>query len=159
MPAEIPSEIERKFLIAVLPSGLEQHPQAALRQGYLTDDGETSVRLRWEAAACTLTVKRGRGLRRQEAEIAITRAQFDALWPLTGGARLEKTRYRLPYGAHTIELDRYHGPLAGLVTAEVEFVTEADAHAFTPPAWFGADVTGDARYLNLSLARHGLPAL
>ena len=41
---------------------------------------------------------------------------------------------------------------------EVELPDEAAATAFIPPAWAGADVTGDARYANQSLALHGLPA-
>ena len=155
---EIHAEIERKFLVATLPPDVERHPRQKLRQGYLVADADTSVRLRTHEDGWMLTVKRGRGLRRTEAEIALTRAQFDVLWPLTAGARLEKTRYHLPFGPYTIELDCYAGALAGLLTAEVEFPTEAAAHAFEPPAWFGADVTGDARYLNLTLARDGLPS-
>lgn len=159
MPSGIHAEIERKFLVAALPPHVERYPCTRLRQGYLVADAETSVRLRQEDDAFTLTVKRGRGLRRAEAEITLTPAQFEGLWPLTAGARLEKTRYRIPFGPHVIELDRYDGALAGLLTAEVEFPTEAAAEAFVPPAWFGTDVTGDARYLNLTLARDGLPSL
>lgn len=41
--------------------------------------------------------------------------------------------------------------------AEVEFGTEAAALAFEPPAWMGAELTGDERYANQSLASRGLP--
>ena len=58
---------------------------------------------------------------------------FDTLWPLTSGARVEKTRYYIPlvdeHGReYTAELDVYKGHLEGLATIEVEFGgREADA--------------------------------
>jgi CYTH domain-containing protein len=35
---------------------------------------------------------------------------------------------------------------------EVEFSSESQARAFTPPPWFGQEVTHDARYTNAELA-------
>jgi CYTH domain-containing protein len=35
---------------------------------------------------------------------------------------------------------------------EVEFDSEPAAAAFTPPAWFGPEITGDSRYSNRVLA-------
>jgi adenylate cyclase len=35
---------------------------------------------------------------------------------------------------------------------EVEFDSEAAAGAFTPPAWFGPEITGHPRYSNRLLA-------
>jgi adenylate cyclase len=63
----------------------------------------------------------------------------------------------IPAGDRMIELDVYEGPLAGLVTAEVEFPSERDGSAFEPPAWFGEEVTDDDRYKNEALAREGIP--
>ena len=56
-----------------------------------------------------------------------------------------------------IELDVYTGALEGLRVAEVEFPDDAAADAFEPPAWFGREVTDDARYKNRALARDGAP--
>ena len=96
---------------------------------------------------------------------------FKALWPQTEGNRVEKTRYYIPLtdsnnNQHTIELDVYAGHLSGLVTAEIEFSgreTDASvrANAFTPPGWFGNDVSEDKRYKNRSLAsqQHGFMKL
>jgi CYTH domain-containing protein len=39
-----------------------------------------------------------------------------------------------------------------LRTVEVEFSSESQAGEFSPPAWFGQEVTGDARYANAELA-------
>ena len=56
-----------------------------------------------------------------------------------------------------IELDVYEGDLGGLVTAEVEFPSEADAERFDPPPWLGRDVTGDDRFSTRRLALYGVP--
>jgi adenylate cyclase len=151
-------EIERKFLVPSPPDGLERHRSEPISQGYLAigKEGE-EVRLRKIGDETLLTVKRGRGEVRSEEEVALTPEQFDALWPLTEGRRVSKTRHRIPAGDLEIELDLYGGGLEGLVTAEVEFESEADADAFEPPDWFGEDITDDDRYKNESLATEGMP--
>jgi adenylate cyclase len=148
-------EIERKWRVSEIPGGLPEG--TPLRQGYLTRGGDTEVRLRDKGGACVLTVKRGAGLRREEVEVDLDRAQFEALWPLTAGARVEKTRYKLPAGGLTIELDVFEGALTGLTLAEVEFPDEASAVAFDAPGWFGEDLTGRPGWSNGALARQGLP--
>ena len=78
---------------------------------------------------------------------------------LTDGRRLEKTRHVIAAGEGlNIEVDVYAGALTGLSVAEVEFRTEAAADAFQPPAWFGREVTDDARFKNQRLASDGVPA-
>jgi adenylate cyclase len=153
-------EIERKFLVRSAPDGLDERPAQRIDQGYLAigDDGE-EVRLRRIGDALLLTVKRGTGEVRTEEEIELERAQFERLWPLTEGRRIEKTRYRIPHGDLVIELDVYEGRLEGLMTAEVEFPAEGASADFEPPGWLGDDVTEDARYRNEQLARNGLAGL
>lgn len=46
-------------------------------------------------------------------------------------------------------------PFAPLAMAEVEFPTAAAAHAFTPPAWFGREVTEDPAYTNAQPSQTG----
>ena len=41
----------------------------------------------------------------------------------------------------------------GLVFVEVEFESLDQATAFTPPEWFGEDVTNDGRYHNSYLSK------
>ena len=48
------------------------------------------------------------------------------------------------------EVDEFLGANAGLVLAEIEL--QSEAQAFARPAWLGAEVTGDARYVNANLA-------
>ncbi len=155
-------EIERKFLVAQPPADLDRHAAESVEQGYLARDAERGVEVRLRRigdARCLLTVKVGAGQRRDEVELPLEPAAFEALWPATSGRRIRKTRHRLPIAGTelTIELDIYADALAGLCVAEVEFPDEAAAQAFQPPAWFGREVTGDTAYRNAALARHGRP--
>ncbi len=63
-------EIERKFLVPVLPRGLERSRATRIEQGYLAvaDDG-TEVRLRRRDGETLLTVKGGAGRSRTEEEM------------------------------------------------------------------------------------------
>jgi len=150
------TEIERKFLVSDPP--VPRRSPASIHQGYVTvgPDG-TEVRLRRKGDRFFQTIKRGSGLSRIESEIELTREQFDALWPQTEGRRVVKDRYEIPYRGCVIELDVFHGALEGLVIAEVEFGTVNQSNSFTPPDWFGDDVTEDPRYTNRSLAIEGRP--
>jgi len=154
--ATMPTEIERKFLVNKRPADLRQHAHAKIDQGYLcvTPEGE-EVRLRRKGEACYLTVKRPKvsGLARTEVEVEISTTQFNALWPLTRGRRLQKTRYEVPINSLTIEVDVYGGTLKGLVVAEVEFASVKQSRAFTPPTWFGDEVTENTAYKNRNLAK------
>lgn len=158
MPALKDQEIERKFLVINLPSGLKKYPRHEIRQGYLAvmEDG-TEVRLRQKGQTYFLTVKSGGRLQRDEVEIKLTCDQFTRLWPLTIGRRIEKVRHEIEHAGNFIELDVYGSSLKGLVTAEVEFQSLEDSESFVPPEWFGGEVTQDERYKNKNLAVHGLP--
>ena len=146
-------EIERKFLVRQLPGDLTSHHSTKISQGYLVslDDG-LQVRLRKSGDRYSLTFKRGTGNVREEREVKLTAEQFETLWPATAGKRLGKTRYEIPLGERTVEIDVYHERHEGLVVAEVEFDEEEAAKNFQPPDWLGDDVTGDPRYSNQLLA-------
>ncbi len=155
----LPQEIERKFLVSVPPADLTRYPAEPIAQGYLAQDADgTVVRLRRKGDAHFLTVKGPGDVARMELEVALTPAQFEVLWPATAGRRLEKTRYLLPLGPYRVEYDVYRGPLSGLATVEVEFPSVQAATDFTPPDWFGQEVTRDRRYRNAQMALHGLPS-
>ena len=145
-------EIERKFLVRSLPDveSLEGDP---IVQGYLRADAEGSVRLRITSAGARITVKGPtRGIRRLEFEYPVppedARQMLDAL---AVGSLVEKVRYRITHEAFTWELDVFSGRNEGLVLAEVELDSEDDQPPL--PEWIGAEVTGDARFINASLAR------
>jgi CYTH domain-containing protein len=151
------TEIERKFRVDQVPDiGTAQGDR--LRQGYVALDGTAEVRIRIAEGGATLTVKSGSGLARTEVEIAVDEDQAGALWSLSEGRRVEKTRYRLPLdGGLVAEVDRYEGALAGLCTVEVEFPSEDAARSFAPPAWFGEELTGHRGWSNAELAVQGRP--
>ncbi len=152
------NEIERKFLVNEMPGNLEKYPSNYISQGYLESaDDETEVRIRRIGDRFFKTVKSGEGLERNEVETEINRDTFDRQWPLTEGMRVEKRRYEIPYSEHVIELDVYSGALEGLIVAEVEFESVEDSVRFTPPLWFGREITDDVRYRNRSLALYGRP--
>ena len=152
-------EVERKYLLSARPDGLDAHESGRLEQGYLAlDPAGAEVRVRRKGAKHTLTVKTGAGLARGEEEVTLDAADFARLWPLTEGRRVLKTRYLVPLdGGLTAEVDVYEGEHAGLLTAEVEFPSEAASDGFTPPDWLGREVTGDKRYANQTLALRGAP--
>ena len=150
-------EIERKFLVDHVPPELVIESEDEIGQGYLSL-GDDQVRLRRRGDRLLITAKRGRGLEREEVEVPLASESFDELWALTEGRRLEKTRRTTPVEAGTIEIDTYHGPLEGLVTAEIEFPSAEAARAFEPPSWFVRELTDDERYSNERLATEGLPA-
>jgi adenylate cyclase len=151
-------EIERKWVPAAPPPGLTEHESRHVEQGYVALDDHAEVRVRRAGDSRVLTIKSGSGMVRVEEELPLSPDQFDALWALTEGRRVVKTRYLVPLSdGLTAEVDVYEGALAGLLTAEVEFPSEEAASGFAAPAWLGRDVTGDKRYANRALAVDGRP--
>jgi adenylate cyclase len=147
-------EIERKYIVGRPPPGWKHHASTTIIQGYFPHASpRVESRLRRIGAKHVITIKGGYGLRRTEVEIAISPAQFHALWPLTHGARIAKRRYRIPCAGRTIELDVYAGPHRGLITADIEFDSVRASRAFIPPDWLGHEITGQRNYANAVLAR------
>jgi adenylate cyclase len=146
-------EIERKFLLKRFPPGLQKFPHDTIEQGYLAvGRGGLQVRLRKKGSVRSLTYKEGTKGEREEREIRLSLAQFNALWPATVGRRLMKVRYDVPWKTHTIEIDVYRGRHDGLVVAEVEFKNQRSCKTFEAPDWIGRDVTGNPKYSNVALA-------
>lgn len=144
-------EIERKFVVHELPAEVRALAGDRIRQGYLSlAPVEVRVRSRGDRTH-ELTVKSAGGLIRVEVNLELTPAQFDELWPLAERT-IEKTRSTCDVSGRLAEVDTYTAALTGLVVAEVEFPSEADAAAFAPPPWFGPEVTDNPRYRNAALA-------
>ena len=151
----MPFEIERKFLVDDPPS-LDGVRSMDMEAYYISSD--PAIRVRIQGGHPVLAVKNGSGLSRIETpDVPLTQEQFERLKAKAEGRPVRKTRYYVPYGDHTYELDVYYDHLEGLLTVEVEFGSEDEARAFVPPEWFGREVTGIAAYTNASLALHGLP--
>ena len=144
-------EIERKYLLKVLPENLDSYPFCEIEQGYLCT--EPVVRVRKEDDTYYLTYKSKGLMVREEYNLPLTQESYEHLRAKADGLILTKTRYKIPLGERTIELDVFHGVYAGLLLAEVEFPTKEEAEAFTPPDWFGEDVTFSTQYHNSRLSK------
>ena len=146
-------EIERKFLVNEIPAGVVSGKGTPIIQGYLMVGTDAEVRVRCMGKKYFLTSKNGKGIKREEKEVSINQEQFDLLWPVSSGKRIEKERHLVPiHNKLEAELDIYQGMLAGLHLVEVEFPDMDMAKQFQPPAWFGPEVTNDEQFLNRNLA-------
>ncbi len=153
--AGAPVEVERKFLV-VSDGWRTGEPGVSIAQGYLAAGGPATVRVRRMGDSAYLTIKgRPVGGARPEFEYPIPVAHAEAMLALCPGQPLAKTRYRVPFGGRTWEVDVFEGRLAGLVLAEVE-LDRIDAAVDLPP-WVGREVTDDPRYLNENLAQAERP--
>jgi adenylate cyclase len=146
-------EIERKFLVANDAWRAGAGRGRRMRQGYLAGGERVSVRVRVAGAEAWLNIKHARTL--------TVRREFEYPVPLPDAEEMlahaceqgivDKTRFLVPHGEHTWEVDVFHGENAGLVVAELELAREDEA--FARPDWLGIEVSEDPRYLNHCLAR------
>lgn len=143
-------EIERKYLIKVLPDNLDQFPVRLIEQGYLST--EPVVRVRRDNDLYELTYKSKGLMIREEYNMPLDALSYAHLLKKADGHIITKRRYMIPYNEHTIELDVFEGVHAPLILAEVEFKNEESCNSFTPPDWFGADVTFEKTYHNSNLS-------
>lgn len=155
-------EIERKFRVCKLPENLEDFSKKEIEQGYICGAPVLRVRRSNEDYILTLKskysfetgeeIKEAVARRCEEVEVRLGREAYEHLREKTDGRIILKTRYLIPYGNYTIELDVFGGDLKGLIFAEVEFPNEEESRSFVPPEWFGEDVTFDRHFSNNYLA-------
>ena len=141
-------EIERKYLVLHLPGPLESYPCRILEQGYLNTS--PVVRIRRDNDRYELTYKSAGLMSRQEYNHPPRDDKsYEHLLTKIDGRLIKKKRYMIPLSsALTAELDIFEGDLAPLMLVEVEFDTEDAANSFSPPDWFGEDVTFSGKYHN-----------
>ena len=147
-------EIERKFLVRDDRYLSEAFHSEEICQGYLSDAPERVVRIRIKGKRGFITIKGKNsddGTSRFEWEKDIPPEEARLLLELCLPGRIEKTRYCVKSGAHTIEVDAFHGKLEGLVVAEIEL--KSPDEPFERPEWLGQEVTGDPKYANAALSR------
>ena len=145
-------EIERKFLVASDGWKSDVTRARRLRQGYLSRSGRATVRVRIvDGREAWLTVKSANaGPSRLEFEYRVPLEDGEQLLRLCQDGVIDKARYDVPHAGLVWEVDVFAGDNAGLVLAEVELARHDQQLSF--PAWIGAEVTGDRRYYNSSLA-------
>jgi adenylate cyclase len=146
-------EIERKFLVR----GTFSNPafkSTRIIQTYLSKDPQRIVRIRKAGERAFISVKSGlnrSGLERGEWEYEIPVREADELMDISLPGKIDKTRYYVPYGSHTIEVDVFHHKNEGLVIAEIELSSEDEE--YEKPEWLGEEVTGDPAYYNVNLVK------
>lgn len=146
-------EIERKYLVTVPLKNYQTYPFHQIEQAYLCTD--PVVRVRRQDGEYWLTYKSRGLLMREEYNLPLNELAYRHLLTKADGTVLTKKRYLIPIEGTrlTIELDVFEGRYAGLMLAEVEFPDEASARSFTPPEWFGEDVTFSGEYQNSRLSQ------
>lgn len=150
------NEIERKFLIDV-PKFLEVYRPIMLdsieiTQGYLNQDPNRTVRIRFGNYKAFITVKgksSENGLSRFEWEKEIDVLDAKQMMIMCTGI-ISKTRYHVTHEGKLWEIDAFHGDNDGLVVAEVELTSEDEKIEI--PAWVTKEVTGDPKYYNSNLS-------
>lgn len=148
------TEIERKFLVLNDAWRDSADEGTRFRQGYLVGAEKASVRVRIEGGSANINIKSATlGVRRQEYEYPIPLGDAEEMLDtLCEQPQIEKTRYHVPVGAHTWEIDVFAGDNEGLIVAEVELGSEDES--FAMPEWAGREVSDDTRYYNVCLVKH-----
>lgn len=149
-------EIERKFLLSTIPNELVIKEKRTIYQSYLAV-GKEEVRIRrvhYENSSDKfyLTYKnRQKGkITRKEIEIEITGMTYDQL--NNRSKPIIKDRLLISIGNDLwAEIDIFNNIGFELKTVEVEFKSVTEAERFTPPEWFGKELTGTGEYANQSL--------
>jgi len=147
-------EIERKFLIKNDDFKNDVIKATRIIQGYLNSAPERTVRVRIKGEQGFLTIKgisneSGTSRFEWEKEIPVDEAQ--TLLTLCEAGIIDKTRYLVPCGEHTYEVDEFYGENLGLTVAEVELNSEDEC--FERPVWLAEEVTGDIKYYNSMLMK------
>ena len=147
-------EIERKYLVVNDKWRDRIISESEMKQGYLANVPNASVRVRVSGTKARLTVKgRSKGISRSEYEYSIPLQDAqEILNNNVAGAVIEKVRYKVKCGDHVWDLDIFAGANQGLIMAEVELGSEEEA--FKMPEWVGEEVSSDSRYYNASLSTH-----
>lgn len=143
-------EIERKYLLKSDQWKREDVQSITLiKQAYLFEDMDKSVRIRIKPDMAFLTIKMGQGLARNEFEYSIPVMDAEEMIHKASLRCLEKIRYVINYRNHLWEIDEFKGKYEGLVLAEIELVSIDQIVVL--PSWIGEEVTNDPTYLNVNL--------
>lgn len=146
-------EIERKFLVRDVSFKDEAFKKTRIIQGYLNKNPERSVRIRIFGDLGFLTIKgktNQSGTTRFEWEKEILLKDAEALIKLCEPGIIDKIRYEIRNGNHTIEVDEFFGENQGLIVAEIEL--ESEDESYQRPKWLGEEVTGKNEYYNAQLS-------
>ena len=146
-------EIERKFLVKANDFKNLAVSSVNIKQAYLSKDPHRTVRIRIKNKQAFLTIKgisSTSGMSRFEWEKELTLEEGEMLFQLALPTVIVKTRYIVPQGALSFEVDVFEGDHQGLILAEIELPSESTSIVLPP--WIGKEVTGNQRYYNSYLS-------
>lgn len=147
------TETERKYLL----KGEFRHlvvKEIKIIQAYLSIDPIKTIRVRITDDKAYLTVKsrpKENSISRNEWEVVIDVKDAEEMLSICLPGKIVKTRYLVPSGKHTIEVDVFHEKNEGLIIAEIELNSEDEY--FEKPDWLGEEVTGLPQYYNANLIK------
>ena len=147
-------EIEHKFLLA--NNDWREHITHSVkyRQGYLSSQATSSIRIRISDDHAWLNIKSATiGTHRHEYEYEIPLPDANEIInSLCRNPIIEKIRHFVIDDGNTWEIDEFDGDNKGLIIAEIELSERGQT--FSKPRWLGEEVTHDLRYYNNNLAIH-----
>jgi CYTH domain-containing protein len=134
-------------------------PPDAVRSASIVDRyiGGTRLRLRRSESEGEVVYKLGQKIRSDPADpevlkltnLYLSAEEYAVLASLPSGES-RKTRWHAEWAGRAVAIDEYHGPLEGLVLAEVEL--EADEPLLPGPPYAVRDVTNEDRFSGGALA-------
>jgi len=146
-------EIERKFLIKNLPD-LSSIQAVKYERYYLFVGNSIELRIQRKNDEYELERKVATGdLSRTSQFCQLSFEEFELLKKLSSRAII-RDAYQISE-LPDVSIKIYHGDYEGLVRAEFEFSSEAEANAFIPPDWCSIEITKsdlgrDSRLMNLT---------
>jgi adenylate cyclase len=147
------TETERKFLVKGEFINLAIK-KIMITQAYLSIDPDKTIRIRIADQQAFMTIKskiNGKSFARNEWQFQIPLTDAIEMMSLCKPGRIIKTRYLVPSGKHTFEVDVFHDKNEGLLIAEIEL--ELEDEQFERPEWLGDEVTGKIEYYNSNLIK------
>ncbi|MGZ8240073.1 MAG: CYTH domain-containing protein [Methylobacter sp.] len=147
-------EIEHKFLLANSDWRRQVSRSVKYRQGYLSSQASSSIRVRISDDHAWLNIKSatiGNHRHEYEYEIPLIDAE-EIINNLCRKPLIEKIRHFVTDDGNIWEIDEFEGENKGLIVAEIEL--PKIGRPFSKPHWLGPEVTHDLRYYNNNLALH-----
>lgn len=144
-------EIEHKFLLANNNWRNLVYKKQRYKQGYLSSQQTSSIRIRINDDAAWLNIKSATiGTARLEFEYEIPLSDAESIIEnLCSKPLIDKVRHFVKHDTNIWEIDEFFGENEGLIVAEIEL--SEITQCFKKPEWIGAEVTHDLRYYNNNL--------
>lgn len=151
--------VVRRFLVAPSLVRLLRKERGGSRvtEGYFAPQAGRTSFVRLQGTNCFLVLMTGVEGAMAEERTEVPRAHGDALLDVCAGrAVYERTTVSIGGSVEAL-VDRYVRP-SGLDIVSLVFPDAGAAQSFTPPVWFGAEVTADKAYDGQAIALTGIPS-